>query len=144
MSQTAQGEVILQTTQAEHPLIQQVLQQDYAGMYRMQMEERELFKYPPLFRLIEMTLKHRNLTVLSDTAHAYAALLRKRLGNRVVGPDQPAVGKVQGLHVQKIVLKIEHSASLTAVHEILEQTQMQMIQNPAYRYVIVQYDVDPV
>jgi len=38
-----QGEVILQTSHPEHPLIQTVLNQDYEAMYEMQMEERQLF-----------------------------------------------------------------------------------------------------
>ncbi|GHS97844.1 hypothetical protein FACS189421_05390 [Bacteroidia bacterium] len=138
------GEVILQTSHPEHPLIQLVLQQNYEGMYDMQMEERELFKYPPVFRLIEITLKHRKDEILRELSAVYAGLLREKLGDRVVGPDKPAVGKVQNLYIRKILLKIETAASLAALREILEQTQAQIHSNPAYRYVLLQYDVDPV
>jgi primosomal protein N' (replication factor Y) len=139
-----QGEVILQTSHSEHPLIQMVLQQNYEGMYEMQMEERELFKYPPVFRLIEITLKHRKDEILRELSTVYAGLLREKLGDRVVGPDKPAVGKVQNLYIRKILLKIETSASLAALREILEQTRAQVLSHPNYRYVGIQYDVDPV
>jgi primosomal protein N' (replication factor Y) len=138
------GEVILQTSHPEHPLIQMVLQQNYEGMYDMQMEERELFKYPPVFRLIEITLKHRKDEILRELSVIYAGLLREKLGDRVIGPDKPAVGKVQNLYIRKILLKIETSVSLAALREILEQTSAQIHSNPAYRYVLLQYDVDPV
>jgi primosomal protein N' (replication factor Y) len=139
-----QGEVILQTGHPEHPLIQKVLQQDYEGMYAEQMEERELFKYPPLFRLIEITLKHRKEAVLQSAADQYAALLRQKLGSRVMGPDKPAVGKIQNQYLQRILLKIETSASLTGLRKIIEETQEEFLSHAEYRYVVVQYDVDPV
>jgi primosomal protein N' (replication factor Y) len=138
------GEVILQTSHPEHPLIQMVLQQNYEGMYAMQMEERELFRYPPLFRLIAVTLKHRKEEVLRDFANEYAALLRAKLGDRVIGPDKPAIGKMQNVYLKKILLKIENSASLPALREILEQAQVQIYGNPAFRYGIIQMDVDTV
>ncbi|MDR0682410.1 MAG: primosomal protein N' [Dysgonamonadaceae bacterium] len=139
-----QGEVILQTSHPEHPLIQMVLQHDYKGMYNMQMEERELFKYPPLFRLINIIFKHKKEEILRNMTQEYACLLREKLGNRVMGPDKPAVSKIQNLHIKKILLKIEHNASLSALRDILEQTQSQILSNPAFRYVLIQYDVDPV
>ena len=138
------GEVVLQTSHPEQPFIQTVLQQNYEEMYSTQMEERELFHYPPLFRLIEVRFKHRDETVVRDFSCEYAGVLRKKLGDRVIGPDKPAVGKVQNLYIRKLLLKIETSASPTLVREILEQTQKQMVNNPAFRSAFVQYDVDPV
>jgi primosomal protein N' (replication factor Y) len=139
-----QGEVILQTSHPEHPLVEMVLQQNYEGMYDMQMEERELFHYPPLFRLIHITLKHKNEELLRDLANEYARLLKEKLGDRVMGPDKPAVGKIQNFYLKKILLKIETPASLTVLREIVEQIRIQILSNPAFRYGIVQYDVDPV
>jgi primosomal protein N' (replication factor Y) len=139
-----QGEVILQASHLDHPLIEKVLQQDYEGMYNMQMEERELFKYPPFFRLIHLTLKHRNEELLQDLANEYAHLLKEKLGDRVIGPDKPAVGRIQNLYIKKILLKIETGASVNSLREILEQAQHRILENPTFRYVVIQYDVDPV
>ncbi|GHV57213.1 hypothetical protein FACS1894182_05500 [Bacteroidia bacterium] len=136
------GEVILQTSHPEHPLIQSVIQQNYEEMYAMQMEERELFHYPPLFRLIEITLKHRDETILRNLSNEYAIRLREKLGDRVIGPDKPMVGKVQNRYIRKILLKIELTASLPALREILEQTQI--ASNSIFRNTIIQYDIDPV
>ncbi|MDR2805108.1 MAG: primosomal protein N' [Dysgonamonadaceae bacterium] len=139
-----QGEVLLQTSHPEHPLIQAVLQQNYEEMYALQMEERELFRYPPLFRLVEMIIKHRNEAILNDFSNEYAAVLREKLGDRVIGPDKPAIGKVQNRYIRKIWLKIEITASASALREILEQAQTQMAKNPVSRTTVIQYDVDPV
>ncbi|GHU67944.1 hypothetical protein FACS189413_03710 [Bacteroidia bacterium] len=137
-----QGEVILQTSHPEHPLIQTVLNHDYTGMYTLQTEERALFHYPPFFRLISIQLKHRKEEIVHSAAHEYANLLRERLGDRVLGPEKPVVGKIQNVYLRKIILKIEVSASSNALREILEQTQNHLRQQENYRYVLLQLDVD--
>jgi primosomal protein N' (replication factor Y) len=139
-----QGEVILQTSHPEHPLIQAVLQQDYETMYSLQMEERQLFRYPPLYRIIHINLKYKKEEILRKIADDFAGLLREKLGNRVMGPDKPAVGRIQNLYIRKIVLKIEAQASLQAVKTILDETKTWILSQQAYRYLLIQYDVDPV
>jgi primosomal protein N' (replication factor Y) len=139
-----QGEVILQTSHPEHPLIQAVLQQDYEGMFAMQMEERTLFHYPPASRLIEITLRHRDEPVVRNLADEYALLLREKLGDRVIGPDKPAVGKIQNYYIRKIVLKIESAVSWPVLREIVEQVGIQMGSHSAFRNATVQCNVDPV
>ena len=47
-----QGRVILQTKSPDLPLIRQVTEHDYFGLYVGQMEERQMFVYPPFCRLI--------------------------------------------------------------------------------------------
>jgi primosomal protein N' (replication factor Y) len=139
-----QGEVILQTSHPEHPLIQAVLQQDYETMYNLQMEERELFHYPPFYRIITINLKHRREDILSKIAVDFAGLLRAKLGDRVIGPDKPVVARIQNIYIRKIVLKIENKASLHALRVILEETKNRILSQPDYKYLLIQYDVDPV
>jgi primosomal protein N' (replication factor Y) len=139
-----QGEVVLQTSHPEHPLIQMVINHNYTGMYEMQIEERQFFHYPPFYRLININLKHKNEELLKTIASEYGHLLREALGNRVMGPDRPPVSRIQSFHIQKILLKIEISASLNTLHEILENVRSQILSNVQYKHVIVQYDVDPV
>jgi primosomal protein N' (replication factor Y) len=139
-----QGKVVLQTSHPDHPLIEMVLQQNYEAMCEQQIEERELFRYPPLFRLIQITLRHKKEEWLREAAHEYARQLREKLGDRVIGPDKPVVGKIQNYYIKKIVLKIELSASLSALREILEHARIQMMSHQDFRYVAIQYDVDPV
>ncbi|GHT50774.1 hypothetical protein AGMMS49982_06730 [Bacteroidia bacterium] len=137
------GEVILQTSHIDHALIQSVLQQNYTEMYTTQMQERELFRYPPLFRLIHITLKHRLDDTVRDLSEAFAAQLREKLGDRVLGPDRPAVSKIQNLYLRQIVLKVENKVSMTVLREILEAIQANLWAQKAFRYAIVQFDVDP-
>ena len=138
-----QGTVILQTSDPEHPLIQCIIHNNYEGMYQLQQEERQLFRYPPFFRIMEINIKHKHESVVKELAESYASILRKTLQGRVLGPDKPVVGRVQALYIRKILLKIETSASLNAIHQLLEDAHSQMEKIPSFKYAIVQYNVDP-
>lgn len=137
------GRVILQTSDPGHPLIKSVIDNNYPAMYRTQMEERQLFRYPPFFRIVEITIKNKHESVAKELAEQCASFLRQRLGDRVLGPDKPAVGRVQAQHLRKIILKIETTASLKALYGILKETHQRMQAFPAFKYTTVQYDVDP-
>ena len=47
-----QGLVILQTKSPDLPVIHQVMYNDYEQLYYDQLAERQMFKYPPYYRLI--------------------------------------------------------------------------------------------
>lgn len=138
-----QGTVILQTAQPEHPLIQQVINHDYAGMFRTQLKERQQFSYPPFFRLIYIYLKHRDETILNSVACSYATRLRQVFAHRILGPDLPPVARIQSLYIRKIVLKVENNASMAKVRELLYQAQNDMLKDERFKSVTVYYDIDP-
>ena len=60
------GKVIIQTYNPNHNIIQQVTHNDYEGMYKEQLYERQIYNYPPFFRLIKLTLKHRDFEKLKE------------------------------------------------------------------------------
>jgi primosomal protein N' (replication factor Y) len=139
-----QGEVIVQTSEPEHPLIKQVIAHDYIGMYRTQLAEREQFCYPPFYRLIYIYMKHRDAQVLDAQAQRYAARLRQLFGARVLGPDNPPVARVQSLFIRKIVLKVELSASVARAKELLLATRAEMMADERFKQLVFYYDVDPI
>ncbi len=140
-----QGNVIIQTRQPGHPLIPYIVNHDYEGFYESEIEERRKFNYPPFTRLIYIYLKHRDPRALDEISTAYGRRLRELFGNRVFGPEEPAVGRVQTLYIRKIMLKIEVNASMKKVKEILRATFEEMHESrlPAIRSAVVYYDVDP-
>ncbi len=139
------GEVVIQTRQPEHPILEYVKNHDYAGFYAEEIAERQRYLYPPFTRLIYIYLKHRNPRELDSLAVAYGRKFRQLFGNRVLGPEEPHVGRVQTLYIRKLMLKVELNASMKKVKEILRETLIEMHQsnNSAIRGAIVYYDVDP-
>lgn len=138
-----QGLVVLQTKSVDHAIIHQVMANDYNGMYVAQLAERQLFRYPPYFRLVYVYLKNRNADLLEVMAHTMAEKLRAVFGNRILGPDKPPVSRIQTLYIKKIVVKIETGASMVKVREQLLRVQREMIEDERFRSLIVYYDVDP-
>jgi primosomal protein N len=138
-----QGTVILQTAQPQHPVIAQIMRHDYAGMYATQIAERQQFNYPPFTRLIYIYLKHRDEAILDAAAKNYAQRLYPVFGHRLSDPHTPPVARIQLLYIRRIMLKIEHTASLKKVREILRQIQDSVTDDPRFRALTVYYDVDP-
>ncbi len=139
-----QGEVIIQTSQPEHKLIRQVINNDYKGMYAKELDERQAFKYPPFYRLIYVYMKHKDEKLLNELATTYANYLRRIFGNRVLGPDNPPVARVQSLFIRKVMLKIEVDAPISRAKEILHQSRIDMLRDPRFKSLIFFYDVDPI
>lgn len=137
------GRVVLQTKNIDHPIIPQVILNDYEGMVGGQLAERQMFHYPPYYRLIYVYLKNRNETLLDLMAQTMANKLRSVFGSRVLGPDKPPVARVQTLFIRKIIVKIEVNAPMVRARELLMQVQKEMIAEDRFKSLIVYYDVDP-
>ena len=137
------GTVVLQTSEPNHPLIRQVMDNDYEGMYKTQLSERKQFSYPPFFRLIYIYMKHKDEQILNSLSIQYARTLREVFGERVLGPDNPPVARVQSLYIRKIVLKVEVNASMIRVKEILRKVYENMLTDGRFKSLILYYDVDP-
>lgn len=137
------GRVILQTKSIDHPIIPQVIANDFEGMAGGQLAERQLFHYPPYYRLVYVYLKNRNEILLDLMAQTMATRLRALFGTRVLGPDKPPVARVQTLFIRKIVVKIETSAPLARARQLLVQVQREMLAEDRFKSLIVYYDVDP-
>ena len=139
----SQGEVMIQTFNPKNPVFAYLKAHDYEGLYRQQIAERELFKYPPYQRLIMLTLRHRDLDRL-DTA---AALLQQRLqqsfGERVSGVIIPSVTKVSNQWVRQIRLRVETTANIARAKALLKEHIVFVQQQEKCKGTIILPDVDP-
>ena len=138
-----QGTVLLQTSQPNHPIIQFVKQNDYLSFYDEEIGERRLFRYPPFYRLIEISLKGKDERILDAGAILFTDLLRKSFGDRVLGPSVPPISRIQRLYIRKILLKIENTASTNDVRENIYYCKDYVTNSPEYKSLMVYFDVDP-
>jgi primosomal protein N' (replication factor Y) len=137
------GRVILQTRSANSDIIRHITVNDYWQMFYDQMTERQLFRYPPFRRLINVYLRHRDDQLLEHLATETGERLRSIFGDRVLGPERPPVSRIQSLYIRKIMLKIEHQAPITQVREALLSIQNQILMLPIAKNLNIYYDVDP-
>lgn len=94
-----QGLVILQTKSPDLPVIHQVMHNDYEQLYYDQLAERQMFKYPPYYRLIYVYLKHRKEDILDLAADTMAAQLRSDWATGYWA-RQTAVARIQTLFIK--------------------------------------------
>ena len=137
-----QGLVILQARDADAPVIRHVVAHDYVRLFHEQMQERELFLFPPFCRIIYVFLKHRQESVVEHMAQEMATLMRRVFGARVFGPDTPHVSRVQLLYVRKMMLKVELQADLVQVRDRLQQIRVFILSREGYRSAQVYFDVE--
>ena len=137
------GLVILQTTFPSHSVIGQVLQNDYLAMYNVQSVERMEFKYPPFYRLIQISLRHKDVQVVKQAAFEMGKRLRAVFGTRLLGPVDPPIGRIQNLYIKQLILKIENEASPVKAKEILNAVSDSILQESKFKSVRIGLDVDP-
>ena len=137
------GLVILQTKSQQLPVIQQVVNNDYTAFFDDQLDERRTFRYPPFNHLVYVFLKHRYEQVANTASMEMGTRMRQWFGNRVLGPDKPAIAKVKSMHIRKLVLKLENGIDIKKARECLRLIQSQMMQDSRYNALQIYFDVDP-
>ncbi|RTY73177.1 primosomal protein N' [Flavobacterium sp. LS1R10] len=107
-----QGKVIIQTYNPNHNTIQQVTKNDYFGMYNEQLYDRQIYKYPPYFRLIKLTLKQRDFDKLKEGAMWLYQVISQNLNMPVLGPEEPAISRIRNEYIRMIIIKIPQNVSI--------------------------------
>ncbi|MEM9917081.1 MAG: primosomal protein N' [Bacteroidota bacterium] len=138
------GKVVIQAINQQHPVLKEVLDNDFKAFYHREVYERQEFNYPPFKRLIKLQLKHKKPNVLNEASSLLAKALREKLGNRVIGPALPTVPRVRNYYLTDILLKIERSPKhIKQSKKILLQAIQWLKKQPGYSTIRVNIDVDP-
>ncbi len=139
-----QGLVVIQSFDPSHRVIQQVLQNNYLGLYDKELRERREFAYPPFTRLIRITLKHKDTELVGRCAHLFAKELRSRWTTKILGPQAPGISRIQQYHLRQILIKSAKGKEHTQIRQHIRLLVQKMSQDKTFRSVIIQPDVDPV
>ena len=137
------GLVILQTKSPDLPVIQQIVDNDYAAFFRSVLDERRQFRYPPYCRLAYVFLKHRSDDLVATASQEMGSRLRQWFGTRVLGPDRPSVAKVKSLSIRQLMVKLEPGLNMSEVRRYLALARQQMLQDKRYASLQIYYDIDP-
>ncbi|MEG1497905.1 MAG: primosomal protein N' [Bacteroidales bacterium] len=139
---TGEGEVVIQTYKPEYEVIKYVMNHDYASMYTGQIKERIMFKYPPFYRLIKLSVKHKEEALTNEAADVLARSLRALFGDRVLGPEYPMVSRIKTYFIKELLLKFERSSQLYEMKESLQRAVDEFSEDGRYKSVRVAIDVD--
>ena len=136
------GRVIIQTSQPKHPVISQVATGDYHAMATSELAERETFGYPPYSHLVRLMLRSSDYELLRRASHHCATIMRRKFGDRVMGPVSASREMLRGEHFSEILLKIEAGASMKRARQLLHDVMAAMREAQEYRSVNISIDID--
>ena len=138
------GQVLVQTNDPEQRLLKQIQQDNYEGFFRDEIKERTHFRYPPFFRLIVITLRHKDKRVSLTAAEEMSFILRKDLGNLASAPIEPLVSKIRNYYRYQIVVRVpKEDLNLSGVKQFLMSTRDRLLALPSFKSIKLHFDVDP-
>nr|WP_314897564.1 primosomal protein N' [uncultured Flavobacterium sp.] len=137
-----QGKVIIQTYNPNHNTIQQVTNNDYLGMYKEQLYDRQIYKYPPYFRIIKLTLKQRDFDKLKEGAMWLYQVMSQNLNMPVLGPEEPAINRIRNEYIRTIIIKIPQNTSIVNTKKTIQKILNSFEAVAQYRAIKVTLNVD--
>ncbi|WKL48475.1 primosomal protein N' [Flavobacterium pectinovorum] len=137
-----QGKVVIQTYNPNHNTIQQVTTHNYAGMYKEQLYDRLIYRYPPYFRIIKLTLKHRDFDKLKEGSMWLYQVLSQNLSIPVLGPEEPAISRIRNEYIRTILIKIPQELHLGNTKKTIQKMLNSFEAVAQYRAIKVTVNVD--
>ena len=137
-----QGTVIIQTYNPEHNTIQQVVHNNYVGMYDEQLYERQIYKDPPYFRLVKITLKHRDFDKLKEGSFWLYQVMQQNLPMPVLGPEEPPINRIRNEYIRTIMVKIPQNISIGGTKKTIQKILNSFEVVSQYRSIKVTVNVD--
>lgn len=136
------GKVIIQAYSPQHNIIQKVIANDYFSMYNQELQERKAFEYPPFFRLIKITLRHRDFEKLQDGSLWLYQSLKNTLRLTVLGPEEPPISRVRNQYIRTILIKIPARHNLKTIKAIITKNLSSFDAIAQYRAIKIGVNVD--
>ena len=91
-----------------------------------------------------LVLKHKDKILVAATAEKLANLLRQDLGNYVVGPAAPVIGRVRNQYLMELMIKLPKEPGMSMTYKKVIRNHINLMQSEKnYRAVQVVVDVDP-
>ncbi|MFD2920646.1 primosomal protein N' [Terrimonas rubra] len=139
------GQVLIQTGQPQHPVLQYVQQHAYKKMYADEIDKRKQFAYPPFARIIHLNFKHKIKEVVQQAAQQFTVSLQPKYGNYLTGPAEPIINRIRNQYIMELLIKLPRQQQL--IQECKQDIKIQIInlqQQQRFRSVVVIPDVDGV
>ncbi len=136
------GKVLIQTYNPYHQILQQVSVNDYKGMYTDQIEERHQYKYPPFYRIIKITGKHKDYNRTNEAMNWLAKSLKNIFKENVLGPEFPPISRIRNQYHKNVLIKIPHGQSLAKTKDAIKKIQVSFTSIKEFSGVRIIINVD--
>lgn len=136
------GKVAIQTYNPYHQILQQVSTNSFNEMFKEQIDERWQYHYPPFYRLIKITLRHKDYNRVEEGANWLGSSFSPVFKENVLGPTTPAISKIRNYYIRHIIIKIPNNQSLGAVKSKITRVKNTFQSIKEFRSIRFNIDVD--
>ncbi|MGA1226902.1 MAG: replication restart helicase PriA [Tamlana sp.] len=136
------GKVLIQTYNPHHNILQQVSTNNYIDMFKEQMNDRYNYKYPPVYKQVKITLKHKDYSRVENASIWFAKSLRQVFGDYILGPESPPIARIRNQFHKNILVKIPKKQSLSKTKEAIIKINNSFQSIKDFRSVKVILNVD--
>jgi primosomal protein N' (replication factor Y) len=137
------GKVIIQTSDPDNKIIRIVLNHDYKNMFRMQIDERKAFNYPPFCRLIKISIRHKDRSLLNNYSDFLGRDLKIIFGKSVLGPESPLISQVQLWYIKTILIKLDREKPVVRAKQLIKEAIDRLEEEKGASALKIAIDVDP-
>lgn len=138
------GEVWIQTFDPDNIVLSMVQRHDYQALYDHQIAERQLFNYPPFYRVIRLQLKDHNGVRVHRVATDLQTYLQRIFAYRVSGVIIPSVERVQAYSIRELTIRIESSANMAEAKRRLREGIEHIFSMKSNKNTKIIIDIDPI
>ncbi len=139
-----QGKVFLQTYQPDHPIIKNVINNEYDKMYKNQLTERKDYKYPPFVRIIRITIKDKSYDKLNNASEWLNRVIRDNFKGIVLGPVYPEIARIKNKYNKEFLIKLKNLNELNKFRSTFQSIHKSFDSISKFRSVRIVVDVDPI
>lgn len=142
----APGLVVIQATQPEHQVFDDVQRHDYAGFMRRELESRKALSYPPYTRLVRVLFASEDEQRTLQAATTWHHVLRAYPKYYILNAPQPAViARINRHYRYQLVLRVHKALDPdgAVLRELFRRAQEQYIRTATGKPVAAIIDIDP-
>ena len=133
------GTLVIQTSQPEHPIYHNLIENDHNSSNLNLLMERKDFNFPPYTRIIEITIKD----LFEDRADRMSEKLAQRLVRfNISGPYSPVINKLADQYIRKLRISLKKDKNLNTEKVLLKESIRTFEKENKYENHI-SIDVDP-
>lgn len=143
---TREGEVVIQTQNDKHIVLQKVLHNDYTGLYRKEVHDRKMRRYPPFTTLCLIEAKHKDeAKVKGGMNELYLELRRYRKYIQVSPPTYAVIAKIKNEYRFQMLIRSsrEDDPAAKQLRGAILESYKQFNEKSEHRDLRFSFDVNP-
>lgn len=137
------GKVIIQTSNPSHYIFDFIQKNDFKSLFEAEIAARQQFLYPPFTKIIQITIKSKDLKKLEQASLWLANTLKKKIKAHVLGPAIPFISKINNNYLRELLIKPNReTGSLSAMKHQIKETTIELLPIKEFKGIEISIDVD--